>query len=63
MCRLPSTEEMERVMQGEKGGGTEEEEMLSQVYGKTDETDYCVLSTSCNVNGFTYDIVCTINRR
>ena len=62
MCRLPSTEEMERVMQGEKGG-EEEEDMLSQVYGKTDQTDYCVMSTSFNVNGFTYDIDCTITRR
>ena len=60
MCRLPATDEMKTVMKGEKGGGTEEE-MLSQVYGKTDETDHCMLSTSFNVNGIIYDI--TINRR
>ena len=34
---------MQRVMQGEKGGEEEEEEMLSQVYGNDGETDYYVI--------------------
>ena len=63
MCRLPATEEMKTVMQGEGGRGGEEEEMLSQVYGVCSCTqitnDYC-MSTSFHVQEIKY--VCLSNK-